>query len=656
MCGIAGNYPTSFDGRFVYDAASVCRSLAHRGPDDSGLYQSSEFGVSLVHTRLAIQDLSSTGHQPMSSIDSKVWLVFNGEIYNFKDLRSWLLHRGSIFVGNSDTEVILNLYLYHFGHPDSLLDHESLAAFLNRFEGIFSFALWDQTRQLLVVARDSFGVKPLYYTSDDTGFSFSSELKSLPFDDLSLDPSSIDCYLSYLWNPRSGTPVHSVKKLEPGSVLLIKNGLIHEKITWYRLPSFSNSFQPNSSFSSQAALASQARFFIRQAVHRQTVSDVPVGAFLSGGLDSSSIVAFAREFMPDLQCFTIDVRGNDGEGFANDLPYARSVASHLGVPLDVVHVDAARMAASLEEMVWQLDEPLADPAPLNVFFISRLARERGIKVLLSGAGGDDLFTGYRRHLALNYECFWRWLPRRIRFQLRQLTLHLPVSSSFTRRIRKAFSGAHLEGDARLVHYFRWIERSDLSTLYTPAFRASLADANEADPMLKFLADLPKEVPPMERMLALEQRFFLTDHNLTYTDKMSMAAGVEVRVPFLDLDLVEFAARIPSQYKQRGHEGKWVLKKAMEPYLPHDVIYRPKSGFGAPLRRWLRVELRDWLADTLSPERLRSRGLFEPLAVQRLIDANADVKVDATYTLLSLACIEIWCKLFIDQKCISPLKL
>ena len=174
-------------------------------------------------------------------------------------------------------------------------------------------------------------------------------------------------------------------------------------------------------------------------------------------------------------------------------------------------------------------------------------------------------------------------------------------------------------------------------------------------MLAYLADLPKGTPPLERMLALEQRFFLTDHNLTYTDKMSMAAGVEVRVPFLDLDLVDFAARIPSQYKQRGREGKWVLKKAMEPYLPSDVIYRPKSGFGAPLRRWLRVELRDWLADTLSPERLQNRGLFDPYAVQRLMAANAEGKLDASYTLLSLACIEIWCKFFIDQKPFHPVK-
>jgi len=240
------------------------------------------------------------------------------------------------------------------------------------------------------------------------------------------------------------------------------------------------------------------------------------------------------------------------------------------------------------------------------------------------------------------------LPRAVRIQLRQLTGQLPDSTPFARRLRKAFSGAHLDGDERLVHYFRWIERSDLHALYSSAFRAALGQARAEDPMLDFLAELPKDLPPLDRMLALEQRFFLTDHNLTYTDKMSMAAGVEVRVPFLDLDLVDFAARIPNQYKQRGREGKWVLKKAMEPYLPHDVIYRSKTGFGAPLRHWLRGELRDWLADVLSPVRLRSRGLFDVQAVQSLMVENLAGRVDASYTLFSLACIEIWCRHFIDH--------
>lgn len=647
MCGLAGS--SLFPGIPLTSswAATARDILSSRGPDDSGVLEDKEQGICLVHTRLSILDPTPLGHQPMISPDRKVALVFNGELYNFRELRVELEAEGYTFRGASDTEVLLALYESIRKKSIHLRGSDAIAAMLQRLNGIFAFALWDVDLQAILLARDALGVKPLYVQHSEHGLYFASESKALPYEGLTLDPASLDRYLTFLWCPGDSTPVTEVRKLGPGDAMWISKGEIQEHFTWYRLPTFLKPSLPVECISEAQAIDGTEEH-LRQAVHRQLVADVPVGAFLSGGLDSSSVVAFARELNPELRCFTIDVTGTGDEGFSDDLPFARNVAFHLGVPLEVVQVDAARMAASLEEMVWQLDEPLADPAPLNVLYISHLAREHGIKVLLSGAGGDDLFTGYRRHLALRYERFWAWLPRDVRIKLRQLTGYLPVSYPFSRRLRKAFSGAHLEGDARLVHYFRWIERSDLRALYTPAFRSALGQYKAEEPMLHFLDCLPVDTSPIERMLALEQRFFLADHNLTYTDKMSMAAGVEVRVPFLDLDLVEFAARIPSQYKQRGRQGKWVLKKAMEPYLPHDVIYRPKSGFGAPLRRWLRVELRDWLLDALSPESLRSRGLFDPMAVQRLIQANEEGKFDASYTLLSLACIEIWCRRFIDS--------
>ena len=647
MCGIAG-FSLTNSALPIRDWEKFARqALAHRGPDDSGIFEDLKQGITLIHTRLSILDLSPMGHQPMISEDNNVALVFNGEIYNYQELRSELKAEGYIFRGTSDTEVLLALYLQLRDESIKKPCSHAISSALRRINGIFAFAIWDKESQALLLARDALGVKPLYIQHANNGIYFSSECKALPSVPLTLDPPSLDRYLTFLWSPGEGTPAAEICKLTAGQAIWVANGEIHETFSWKSPIRFNQAISRNA-YVMPGKFIRGTEKFLRQAVHRQLISDVPVGAFLSGGLDSSSVVAFAREQNPDLRCFTIDVSGTDDEGFSDDLPYARRVATHLGVPLEVVQVDTARMAADLEEMVWQLDEPLADPAPLNVLYISRLAREHGIKVLLSGAGGDDLFTGYRRHLALRTERFWAWLPRQVRIQLRQLTGQLPASYPFGRRLRKAFSGAHLDGDARLVHYFRWIDRSDLCALYTPAFRAALGEVHAEEPMLTFLAGLPKETPPIERMLALEQRFFLPDHNLTYTDKMSMAAGVEVRVPFLDLDLVEFAARIPHQYKQRGREGKWVLKKAMDSYLPHDVIYRPKSGFGAPLRRWLRVELRDWLAITLSPERLHSRGLFDPLAVQRLISANAEGKVDASYTLLSLACIEIWCRRFIDR--------
>lgn len=649
MCGIAG-YLSKPNAEPPVELHLLIPSLAHRGPDDSGLFSDSVYGIGLAHTRLSILDLSPLGHQPMTSDDGRVVLVFNGEIYNFRELRSELEGQGFSFIGNSDTEVLLKLYLAQ------RQSFEGIPSMLRRLNGIFAFALWDADLGALLLARDALGVKPLYYNAAADGLGFASEVKSLmrifPCGD-EYDAAAIDRYLSFLWCPGEGTPAKAVRKLGPGEALWVQEGKIVQHLTWYRLPVFhpndrgSNGMQYPSSLLTDTQVIHGTEQRLRQAVHRQMVSDVPVGAFLSGGLDSSSIVAFAREVNRNIRCFTIEAIGGAGEeGIVDDLPHARRVATHLKVPLEVVRIDAARMAEDLPAMVAQLDEPLADPAPLNVLYISRLAREHGIKVLLSGAGGDDLFTGYRRHRAIMAERYWSWLPRSVRGGVEQLTRGLDQRRPFGRRLRKLFNGASLDSDARLVNYFRWVDRRDLMSLYTPEFRAALGYAQAEDPMLTFLADLPSETSRLERMLALEQRFFLADHNLTYTDKMSMAASVEVRVPFLDLDLVEFAAHIPERCKQRGSEGKWVLKKAMEPYLPRSVIYRPKSGFGAPLRRWMRLELRELLADVLSEQSLRNRGMFEPLAVRKLIDANDKGTIDASYTLLSLMCVELWCRRFV----------
>lgn len=313
----------------------------------------------------------------------------------------------------------------------------------------------------------------------------------------------------------------------------------------------------------------------------------------------------------------------------------------------MVQIDAGRMANDLERMIVQLDEPLADPAPLNVLYICQLARKHGIKVLLSGAGGDDVFTGYRRHRAVELQRYWNWLPSGLRRSMDSMASNLDQRKAWARRLAKLLNGAGLDDDQRLVNYFAWAREAELLGLYSPEFRARLGHERAARPMLDFLEPLPDDSQPLERMLALEQRFFLADHNLTYTDKMSKAAGVEVRVPFLDLEFVEFAQRIPLHLKQRGQVGKWVLKKAMEPLLPRDVIYRPKTGFGAPLRRWMRFELRELLGDLLSEDSLRRRGLFNPSAVQNLMKANDTGKTDASYTLLSLLCIEIWCRQYVD---------
>ena len=629
MCGING-----FSGNFNPDLLKQMNdALIHRGPDDFGTFYDASAKVGLAHRRLSIVDLSLSGHQPMRSNDGSVTLVFNGEIYNHLELRKELSLLGQVFRGNSDTEVLLNMYL---AYGDAMLA---------KLNGIFAFAIWDIRKQSIFLARDALGVKPLYYTGLDGRFAFSSELKALLHlvpEARELDIASLHRYLSFLWCPGEGTPLKSVLKLLPGKAMWVRAGKIVQHWTWYQLPVF----RGVSVNIDQSSALEGIDFYLRKAVQRQMMADVPVGAFLSGGLDSSAIVAFARELNPSVHCFTIESRGVES-GETNDLPYARKVAKHLGVPLDVVTIDANRMAGDIERMVEQLDEPLADPAALNVLYISQLAREQGIKVLLSGTGGDDLFTGYRRHRAVQAERYWQWLPQSIRFSLAEATRGLDQRLALSRRLSKLFSGAALKNDNRLVEYFRWSRETDLFALYTPETRRALGNDLAVTPMLDFLRLLPDSVKPLDRMLALEQRFFLADHNLIYTDKMSMAVGVEVRVPFLDLELVEFAASIPVGLKQRGREGKWILKKAMEPYLPREVIYRPKSGFGVPLRNWMQHDLRELLGDHLSVNSLKRRGLFEPTAVQKLITANDAGKVDASYTLLSLLCIEIWCRAYLD---------
>ena len=642
MCGVIG-----VSGFFTAAALQAgVAAISHRGPDDAGMYTDPVAQIGLGHTRLSILELSALGHQPMLTDDGQVVLVFNGEIYNFRELRAELEAKGVVFKGHSDTEVILQLYL---SEGDAML---------SRLNGIFVLGLWDARQDALLVARDGLGVKPVYVYEgigeDGPCFAFASEIKALqhliPPQD-ALDFSAIDRYLSFQWCPGAGTPLANVKKLDPGQALWVSRGRVVSRTTWYQLPIFT---KPPAAMTERVATLG-VQTYLRQAVHRQMIADVPVGAFLSGGLDSSSVVTFAKEINTEVKCFTIEAVGGQDAGMTDDLSYAKQVAQHLKVPLAIVRVDSSQMARDLEQMIYQLDEPLADPAPLNVLYISRLAREQGIKVLLSGAGGDDIFSGYRRHLALKSEHYWGWLPQGMRAGLASLAGGLDQRNPRFRRVAKLLSGAALEGDARLVNYFLWAKRVDLHALYTPEFKAQLGQARAEAPLTEFLSQLPKTATALDRMLALEQRFFLPDHNLTYTDKMSMVAGIEVRVPFLDLDLVQFASRIPDQLKQRGTQSKWVFKKAMEPYLPRNVIYRPKTGFGAPLRRWMQQDLRGLVGDVLSVASLKRRGLFEPQAVQQMIQANDRGAVDASYTLFSLLSIELWCRAFIDRASTAQLK-
>jgi asparagine synthase (glutamine-hydrolysing) len=625
MCGIAG-----FQGQYPRHALTrLSAAIRHRGPDHSGEWVHERSGTGLAHRRLSIIDVSARGNQPMVDRRSQATMVFNGEIYNYRALRAELAADGHRFCSDSDSEVLLALFC---AHGESML---------TRLNGIFAFAIHDPADDSLFIACDAMGVKPVYYSDGVSGFVFASELKALldaGVVDRTLDVEALYRTLGFIWSPGGATPVRSVRRLGPGQALRVRGGQLQRSWTWAP-PAWSATTQPIPDGAAVAAVTAA----VRTAVHRQMVADVPVGAFLSGGLDSSAVVAMAREQSPHIDCFTIDTGPAMDAGVTDDLPYARRVARHLGVRLHEIHVDATRMAADLSRMVEVLDEPLADPASLHVMYISQLARQHGIKVLLSGAGGDDIFTGYRRHRALMAEeRYWGRFPRPVRRALRTGSATLGTRTVAGRRIAKAFAHADWPAGKRLAGYFLWADPERVRSLFAPEHRHQLGQLSMTGPLETYLGTISAE-HPLQRMLALEQRFYLPDHNLLYTDRMSMAAGVEVRVPLLDTDLVRLANLLPPDLKQRGRHGKWVLKRAMEPYLPADVIHRPKTGFGAPVRRWLRHDLRELVDDTLDPAVLRRRGLFDPGAVAALVADDRAGRVDAAYTIMGLLCIELWCR-------------
>jgi asparagine synthase (glutamine-hydrolysing) len=636
MCGIAG-----FLGQYSRETALAMRErIAHRGPDSEGLYFDGDAGIALGHRRLSIVDLSETGSQPMTDQTGRYVICYNGEVYNFLDLRAELEAAGHQFRGRSDTEVLLELFA------------RSGTASFARLNGIFALAIWDKRDHILTLARDGVGIKPLYLTRTPQGLAFASELKALlalPDLDKQLDHEAVSAYISYLWSPGERTMFKAVRKLTPGSWLSIGPGQSEVSGQFYTMP------KPVSDFTiSDSDLIRRTGEMLASAVERQMITDVEVGAFLSGGLDSSAIVAFARHHHSgdgqQMQCFTIDYNQTAGEApeLEADLPYAERVADHLGVRLHKVVIDS-RIAHEFEKLVYMLDEPQADPAALNNLMISSLARQNGIKVLLSGTGGDDLFTGYRRHLAARYDGVWDKVPGAARRPIAALARKMLPATGRTRRMRKLLQDIDRSRADRAIGYFEWLSAERACALIHPDFRP--LPNNTRLPMYATLAALG-EASALDRVMSLDQHHFLADHNLNYTDKTGMARGVEIRVPFLDREMITWAAQVPNSAKIRGGVTKWVLRKAMEPYLPHDVIYRPKAGFGVPLRSWLRNELRPMLEDLLSPETIAKRGLFDMQAVSQLHQNTIDGREDGSYSLLALMAIELWCRQFVDMSHIT----
>ncbi len=632
MCGIFGyNSSVALPGK---QSQEVLQSIGHRGPDDSGTF--TDGALFFAHTRLSIVDVSANGHQPMISSDGNYIIIFNGEIYNHNEIRKVLLSKGHQFRSHSDTETLLYGYI-EYG--------ERICEQLN---GIFAFAVYDKKNKNIFVARDHFGTKPLYFYNHKGTFCFGSEIKSflnLPGFDNDLDLSSFPFYAQMLYAPGKHTPFRHVHKLLPGYSMnySLDNRSLNLK-QYYELD-----FSRINHTLSEKDWIEKVDAALIKASARQLMSDVPVGSFLSGGLDSSLITALAsKEYkMGKFSAFTISSNQQFyNEGFDDDEKYATKVANKLGINLYHIAADLS-IVDDFDKMIWHLDEPQADPAPLLVYHICKAAREAGIKVLLSGTAGDDIFTGYRRHQALVYEKYFKFITPGIASLLRSTIKKLSGNSPLSRRIDKILYETSKSKHNRWAQYFSWLPQGEVLSLFNEDVLSQLTTKILPEQYYVNLLDsLPPKTDSINKMLFLEMKTFLPDHNLNYTDKMSMATGVEVRVPFLDQELVQLMTTVPVGLKMKGTKTKYLLKKVAEKHLPKEIIYRSKTGFGAPVRNWIKNEMHEMVNDRLSPGRLEAIGIFDSDKVADLIQRNRAGKIDASYTIWSLLSMESWHRQFV----------
>lgn len=614
-------------------------AMAHRGPDDFGTWTDQGAGAGFGHRRLSIIDLSPAGHQPMSNADGSIWIAFNGEIYDFLEHRERLLRKDYQFKSRTDTEVLIYLYQEHG------LD------FLNMINGMFAIALWDARERRLLLARDHAGIKPIYYWQDGGRLYFASEIKALlriPEIPRRLARERLPDFLTLLWVPGEHTLLQDIRKVEPGCCLLWQNGRVQTQ-RWFSL-----SYEPDYSRSEQDWVQDVHDTFMRTTA-RQMVSDVPLGAFLSGGADSSSIVACMRRSFPerDINCYTAEFAPGDmkHDQLVDDYPYAKKVADRLGVKLHSFVLEP-KMVSLLPKMVYHLDEPDADPAVIPSYLISRQAREHGTTVLLSGTGGDEVFFGYRSHQAYRkyqrFDAIPAWLASPA-LAAAQYTAERVwgAQKALPRRLRKFRRALAARGLARHMALVDWSSPRARKQLWSAEVAAQLNGDHPPAAMQRYYEEF-RGSGELNRHSHVLIQTFLAAHNFLYTDKSSMATSIEVRVPFLDLELMRLCARIPEEYKLRGDTTKYVLKKAMEPYVGSDILYRSKTGFGVPLRKWMMEDLNPLIQDCLSEQRLRDRGLFEPAAVRNILRENAAGRGDHAYLIYCLLSLELWQQTFIDR--------
>ncbi|HEV8441368.1 MAG TPA: asparagine synthase (glutamine-hydrolyzing) [Methylomirabilota bacterium] len=619
MCGIAGI--VNFDGRPVVaeELAAMCGALAHRGPDEDGFYVGP--GVGLGMRRLSIIDLQ-TGRQPIRNEDGSVWVVFNGEIYNFKELREELEGRGHVFATATDTETIAHLYE----------DHGPRC--VEKLRGMFAFALWDERRQQLLLARDRLGIKPLYFAELGGRLLFASELKAilaLGEIETRLDWSALSHLFAFLATPREASLIEGVRKLEPGQMLIAsaERGVRLERYWDVR-------FEPDYG-RSEAYFVERLRELLEESVRLHLVSDVPLGAFLSGGVDSSSMVALMSRLVNEpIKTFSI---GFTDEGYS-ELEHARLVSKRFGTEHHELVLEPDALGI-VEDLAWYLDEPLGDPSAIPTYLVSRLAAE-SVTVVLSGDGGDELFAGYDKYVVEGRERRYRFVPR----PLRKLAGRLPEVMPDGMRGRNFLRHLAFDGVDRYLDATTLFRLDEQSRLFAPEVAERLGGY---DP---WAAGRPWLTGAGGHWLSALQYADLNGYLpldiLTKVDRMSMAHSIEARVPLLDHKVVEFAATIPPELQLKNGVTKYVFKEAMRGLLPASILDRPKHGFAVPLGRWFRGRLGGVVRDLLLSAASRRRGIFDPRYLEGLI-AQHEAGRPLDFRLWTLMSFELWCRVFLDGR-------
>ncbi len=592
--------------------------LAHRGPDDFGVFTEGPLG--LAHRRLTILDTSRRGRGPMATADGAVTITYNGEVYNFVELRKDLEARGHTFRTQTDTEVLLRLYQEH---GDS---------FLSLLNGMFAFGLWDRPRRRLLLARDRLGIKPLYYTWTADGLAFASEVKALltvPGVRAEVDPEMLDAYMSVGYVPTERTMFRGIFKLQPGSAMRVENGQVETFPYW--------ELDPEPQPMSEAEAIAEVTALLKDAVRLQLRSDVPLGVFLSGGVDSSAVVALMHELgVRDIETFTVAY--DFGPQF-DETRYARQVAARFKTRHHEVYVTPEEFRDFIPSLVDHMEEPVTEAAAISLYKVARLARER-VVVVLSGEGSDEVFGGYPIYSYMQALERYRRVPAALRNGL--------INPLLERLGGKWGKYTHLSRLPLEERYtgVSFYESPGKEALYRPGMR-EVFNGSAMPGLISRYYEKTVGRDAMSRMMGLDVQSWLVDDLLIKADKMTMACSLELRVPFLDHRLVELGARIPAALKVRGFTTKYILKKAMEPYLPREILYRPKMGFPTPLAHMFKGEMKEYVADVLLSERSQGRGYFRPEEVRRLVGEHLSGAADHHRVLWQLLVLEEWHRRFID---------